>query len=124
MRVWCLVLRGGGARAGSLGNEREFLFSLAADDGLWLTGSSVMDETGQEEVRPGSGASDNGSEEGGFVEVTREDAQLAAQSWEQPSPVGEDLDLLGDVDRAVAERLEDEEKVSQAATPRASCVWE
>ena len=77
-----------------------------------------MDETGQEETRPESAHSDNGSEEGGFVEVTREDAQMASQSWErqEPQPAVEDeLDLYGD---AAAEALdEDEEKVRGAPHP-------
>ena len=73
-----------------------------------------MDETGQEDTRPESADSDDGSEEGGFVEVTQEDVQMASQSWEQqrevPAAVEEELDLYGDGDGASGE-IEDEEKV-------------
>lgn len=61
-----------------------------------------MDETGQEEMRPESGNSDNGSEEGGFVQITQEDADMAARSWEQQPSASDlaaaedDLDLYGD----------------------------
>ena len=47
-----------------------------------------MDETGQEEMRPGSGDSENGSENG-FVQVTREDARLASQGVEGVEGFGE-----------------------------------
>ena len=74
-----------------------------------------MDEIGQEDTRPESAHSDDGSEEGGFVEVTQEDAQMASQSWEQQqqvqAAVEEELDLYGDGDGAAGESLEDEEKV-------------
>ena len=61
--------------------------------------AAAMDETGQTEVRPESANSENGSENG-FVEVTREDAQMASQSWEDPSSrplpaVDDDEDLYG-----------------------------
>ena len=75
--------------------------------------SSAMEETGQEEMRPEYGASDNGLEEGGFVEVTREDAQMApAQSWAQQTAV-DDLDPFAPVERAAAEGLEEEERVRE-----------
>ena len=84
-----------------------------------------MDETGQEDTRPGSGHSDDGSEEGGFVEVTREDAQLALQQQQQEplAPTEEDeeeVDLYGDAEGG---GLEDEEKVrGMAATPSGSLL--
>lgn len=64
-----------------------------------LQSAAAMDETGQTEVRPESANSENGSENG-FVEVTREDAQMASQSWEDPSSrpvpaVDDDEDLYG-----------------------------
>ena len=89
-----------------------------------------MEETGQEEVRPGSANSDNGLD-GGFVEVTEEDAQMAA-GWEQSrsdptSALDEDADLYGD-DRAGGdeggagdgeeEAPDDEEKVRTTPNPR------
>ena len=59
-----------------------------------------MEETGQEEVRPGSANSDNGLD-GGFVEVTEEDAQMAQWDPSPPPPVippamDDDADLYGD----------------------------
>ena len=83
-----------------------------------------MDETGQEETRPESVHSDNGSEEGGFVEVTQEDAERASQSWEQQqqpqasvAAAEEDLDLYGDGDGAEGGDMEDEEKVRRLPHP-------
>ena len=61
-----------------------------------------MDETEQTEVRPASANSENSSENG-FVEVTQEDAQMASQSWEDPSSrpvpaVDDEEDLYGAAD--------------------------
>lgn len=62
--------------------------------------TKLMEETGQEEVRPGSANSDNGLD-GGFVEVTEEDAQMAQWDPSPPPPVippamDDDADLYGD----------------------------
>ena len=82
----------------------------------------AMDETGQEEMRPGSGDSENGSENG-FVQVTREDARLASQGVEgfgegegsggsgaPPIPAVEDDEDLygGPEDQREGEGLEEE----------------
>ena len=83
-----------------------------------------MDES-EQEVRPGSDNSENG-----FVEVTREDAQVASQSWEQPSSLDDDADLYGSGDAgddgvgeddevAAAVELE-QEKVRKRHTQRVS----
>lgn len=57
-----------------------------------------MDETGQDEGRPESANSENGSENG-FVEVTQEDARMASRSLEEPSShvpaLDDDEDLYG-----------------------------
>ncbi|CAI8045916.1 Reticulon-4 [Geodia barretti] len=80
-----------------------------------------MDETGQEDTRPESADSDDGSEEGGFVEVTQEDVQMASQSWEQqrevPAAVEEELDLYGDGDGASGESEDEEKPLSPPPSP-------
>lgn len=87
-----------------------------------------MEETGQDEMHQESTNSENGSE-GGFVEVTREEAQLASQNWgDQPpssAPLYQDADLFRSAEErddgigeeeegemaAADEGLDEEEKV-------------
>lgn len=72
------------------------------DDQL-LEYPDTMDETEQDEGRPESANSENGSENGfGFVEVTQEDAKMASQSLDDPSSLvpalDDDEDLYGGAD--------------------------
>ena len=96
---------------------------------VYLRISNAMEETGQDETHAESTNSENGSE-GEFVEVTREDAQLASQSWGDQPPSDQDVDLLGAADErddGIGEEEEgevlaadeglDEEKVKRDATP-------